>query len=1393
MLLSVVMFAAYTLNVFAADEMTATLYVKDVKLIYAESIDDARKFVPDGYRLLEQDLNAGTDSDNTVYFVYSTTTDPDEAITDIKMMNMKGGFVLSDYEEQIKNVKENVRRLANDVKISAELFASNYVKGTYGAMAAYRALSAFTVDEAGGKSLADYIVYDRPGEDFYIKFVLNTHQDVLSSVLSALVMAVQGETGNTWLDRLAAIHDPSAVREQPTYWDDSIKLWEHFYGFYKVYNTIDHSLYSGRIEERAANQSEDQDAPPQVPAVDPETQPDIAYNGTEALYELAYTLLDRYKFGNGVTFSEWFLGKDVFALDEELFENFYAILDVMTEEELAMMRLSGPLYTILATGMDEVAYNDYISRLDEITDGDTVCSIWEGVNTELFSSSIGITDEAARKIAETKFERELNNAGDSVGMAGLKTAGLIAACGAVSLGLGIATYFPFGAMYLSCFGGGSISAAMSVVSAGGTIFGAVTLTLGIPIVAVALVVAVVYLVIWIVEIYEEKHPEYTEIPEFMYDYVEDGAGNNQFVLYESVKFQDGRVADVNTWEGKEWHAMYFSYDKAAGAPIEADFIVRYGDGNIDKDYAGLSNFGHINAQNLNTYDFDDDVNGIYITYRQEDLNGDYARKDYLSKVKLFSGDDPEKIALKLRNEGYTLYNINLTPDSDQITYLGYQTTNRVSRALTDIRLAYAYNAKQYTTGGSSESYAACGSTGDGMLTLYATSISLFGTPIRSDFLILNDRNAPNGYEPVNLFSGGPAVNFNLKDGMYVSDNIGFYFYFLPTEAYTSGTEYLGGLALAYDIPGANTVNGIGSVNRANNKYLGYKMLFSCKGDENAEAAILYTTTRNPYRAIYNVMAAGTGEDMGNTFLRTTYYDGVGYSLMDRYMVTAKETVRYEGTTNLDGDARLYVAGVYLGGSPMTVSQLYASSDQDGAPSGMTPVTARLSGDDKAVNLGGGLNFVTQKHVSSVSGAGVLQIVKINMKPFYLFVSGRDRMEGKYLTDIYLTSKESLINASGESADIDCDDVDNAYLMDRLAALGAHTAILKNLNLADDDNATYLGYTKKAKNANDITMIKPITNIILYYAGETAIQPTNEDKVFGKISYKLAGNLNLFCEEDGTDDECERVYIYYTTNPAAGSPIIDIQIDNTAILNGWETAKTQNGKALYADMDDYSDEMWFIHMKRTAEDPKYISDVIIGVGSSDADAKAVLIAAGCDYMLEKDLNNNVGLHSDYVYLGYKRTSDPSEAIRDLKTTHDNDVDGFVKNGVAYHKIDGNLNSYTNIFADDIFLYYTRDPKTGTPITSLGTSGSVANWSHGEGNRYVVKTVLDENGNASDLNKGAGGDYIYLLQTRDKLDEQYTVGSLLGSGSVVAIIILSVISVAVALWIFFTKKKHHVNRS
>ena len=221
------------------------------------------------------------------------------------------------------------------------------------------------------------------------------------------------------------------------------------------------------------------------------------------------------------------------------------------------------------------------------------------------------------------------------------------------------------------------------------------------------------------------------------------------------------------------------------------------------------------------------------------------------------------------------------------------------------------------------------------------------------------------------------------------------------------------------------------------------------------------------------------------------------------------------------------------------------------------------------------------------------------------------------------------------------------------------------------------------------------------------------------------------------------------------------------------------------MGEYSGSMWFIHMKRAGEEPKYIGEIVIGWGS-DAEAKAMLLAAGCDYMLARDLNDGVGAHSDYVYLGYKRTSDPNQAIRNIISVHDEDYTTFTQKGATYYKVEGNLNSYTNIFADDIYLFYTKDEKGGTPITSLGTSASVANWSHGEGNRYVVKTVLNQNGKASDLNDGAAGSYIYLLITRDKMD-QGLVASMMGEGSVLIIITFAAVSACVVESLYIIKKK------
>ena len=109
----------------------------------------------------------------------------------------------------------------------------------------------------------------------------------------------------------------------------------------------------------------------------------------------------------------------------------------------------------------------------------------------------------------------------------------------------------------------------------------------------------------------------------------------------------------------------------------------------------------------------------------------------------------------------------------------------------------------------------------------------------------------------------------------------------------------------------------------------------------------------------SVAAASTGEEMGSTFAQIIFYDSVGYSLATRYQVTGLQKVRFESASKYSGDARLYVAGIYSGGSPMTVSELYATADQSKAPEGMTPVSERLFDNGRAMNLGG-FNFNQKK-------------------------------------------------------------------------------------------------------------------------------------------------------------------------------------------------------------------------------------------------------------------------------------------------------------------------------------------------------------------------------------------------------------------------------------------------
>ena len=95
-----------SVSAFAA---TGEEYLCELRLVYADTFNEAKEILSDtefeDYKLLNENLNDGT-KEIGVWLAYKTTTDIEEAITDISVMQMNGGYNEGNYEKMIKESYE---------------------------------------------------------------------------------------------------------------------------------------------------------------------------------------------------------------------------------------------------------------------------------------------------------------------------------------------------------------------------------------------------------------------------------------------------------------------------------------------------------------------------------------------------------------------------------------------------------------------------------------------------------------------------------------------------------------------------------------------------------------------------------------------------------------------------------------------------------------------------------------------------------------------------------------------------------------------------------------------------------------------------------------------------------------------------------------------------------------------------------------------------------------------------------------------------------------------------------------------------------------------------------------------------------------------------------------
>ncbi len=160
----------------------------------------------------------------------------------------------------------------------------------------------------------------------------------------------------------------------------------------------------------------------------------------------------------------------------------------------------------------------------------------------------------------------------------------------------------------------------------------------------------------------------------------------------------------------------------------------------------------------------------------------------------------------------------------------------------------------------------------------------------------------------------------------------------------------------------------------------------------------------------------------------------------------------------------------------------------------------------------------------------------------------------------------------------------------------------------------------------------------------------------------------------------------------------------------------------------------------AAEKTYISEITVSThSSSESAAKKALTDKGYT-VIDKDCNEGAG--GDYVYIGYKTTTDQSLAIKRLYVVYN--TRGIYLEG-SMEKYASDLNMGTN--KDKVFIYYTTHGNDA-PLTELGVSKDKNNRTNNAEAYSYNGYFYSKEEDPANLNYGAGGQRLYLNYERDE---------------------------------------------
>ncbi len=601
-----------------------TYYLSDLKMAEAATEDEAKNLLTGaGYTILDKNLNPG--GDKAVYLGYMKSTNVDDAITDVKVMNMKGGFNVSDYETIFQDALDQYSSEVNNIRIAAKEFAENYKAGKKEALNAYRQLNYYYVEDDKGvkTNMGDYMLGFPKTNEGFADILLKGNPNILNNIRILLSMGVAD--GGDLIERIKASVADESVYTKDMYFDKAKELTGKIQQLLKM---IDEAR--AEIEEIEADPDMTQE------------EKDLALILPQYTLSLILSLdviLKSIPCGD-TNYSDYFAS----TADPD-YKKLYPFVDAMTEGQRAMA-VSGQIHSVLVYNAVEMSDEELEAELTELEETYDPKSVYFGTDMNLLEGAVAVTSDAIREEAATGNQWFACFTGN---MAGDISISSLIGVGGIAL-TGVSAHFlmkQFAASHsvmtakdadniatlqrlIKNIEFNNSNAVMKVenyskridklqgqidainakyqVSTSTVVFSSLGVAAGLAMIA--------FSVYSIVQIIDKYNPKYTKIPSNMVDTVETASGN-RFINYTVVNSlcTDGteKPGDTNGYSGKQWNAIYYTKSFEAGKCMTSTGYFIDSADNFGK-YTPVAGFGTKNCYDLNSFNGEENTETVYMAF-----------------------------------------------------------------------------------------------------------------------------------------------------------------------------------------------------------------------------------------------------------------------------------------------------------------------------------------------------------------------------------------------------------------------------------------------------------------------------------------------------------------------------------------------------------------------------------------------------------------------------------------------------------------------------------------------------------------------------------------------------------------------------------------------------------